>query len=465
MIHTCRLLLVLLLSPLVLPAQDIGGTWQGQLDIQGMKLGLVLHLEPAGSGYTARMDSPDQGAYGIPVPEVRYEAPALALAVPALGVRYEGSLEADGRMAGTFRQGGLSLPLVLVRATAPVAGPLRPQEPKPPFPYREEDVRIPQAVQGFELAGTLTIPNGEGPFPAVVLVSGSGPQDRNQEILGHKPFLLLADQLVRRGIAVLRYDDRGVGASGGDFSKATSLDLSHDAEAAWRYLRQRPEADPKRVGILGHSEGGLIAPMVAAREPEVGFVISLAGPGVDGSTLLLMQNEAIGRASGMGEEALAAARRINEGAYRISREESVPEQREQRLREYFDGMIGEGLIPIPPGVDRKAVIDPMIAELTLPWIIHFLREDPAVSWRSVRCPVLAVNGDLDLQVPAEANLEAIAAALKAGGNGRFTAERLPGLNHLFQQAQTGLPTEYGRLEQTMDPALPGRVSDWILSLD
>jgi hypothetical protein len=297
------------------------------------------------------------------------------------------------------------------------------------------------------LDGTLTIPEGTGPFPAVVLISGSGPQNRDEEIFGHKPFLVLADHLTRGGIAVLRYDDRGVGQSKGDFASATSEDFAADAWAVWQALSARPEIDAKRVGLLGHSEGGLIAPMLAAAHPEIAFIVLVGGPGVTGEQILLKQAELIATAMGAPPAAVAANAAVQRQVFAILKEETSQARIEERI----------GAIP----VGSKEASAALVKQSASPWMRFFVRYDPAAALRKVRCPVLAIGAERDLQVAPDQNLPAIEAALKAGGNADVTITRLPGLNHLLQPAKTGLPAEYAQIETTVAPAALDAITAWI----
>jgi hypothetical protein len=281
----------------------------------------------------------------------------------------------------------------------------------------------------------------------VVLVTGSGPQNRDEELMGHKPFLVLADYLTRRGIAVLRYDDRGVGRSTGRFATATTADFASDAWAAWQTLSARPDINAKRIGLLGHSEGGLIAPMLAAAHPEIAFVVMLAGPGVTGEQIMLKQAEAIGKASGAPEAAVAANTDLQKQVFAILREETSMDR------------IAERIGAIPTG--SKEASAALVKQSVSPWMRYFALYDPAPALAKVRCPVLAITGELDLQVLPAQNLPAIRAALKQGGNTDHTVLELPGLNHLLQPAKTGLPAEYAQIETTMAPAALDMITAWI----
>jgi pimeloyl-ACP methyl ester carboxylesterase len=446
------------------PASFVG-SWAGSLDTGGGQLRLVFHVElEEDGGLTGSLDSPDQGATGIPATSVTAQGRSLAFSIDNLGMTFEGMLSEDGNgIEGTFRQGPAELPLSLTRAEAP-EGPERPQHPEPPFPYRSEDVRFGSTEAGTILAGTLTAPHGEGPFPGAVLVSGSGPQDRDETLMGHKPFLVLADHLTRSGIAVLRYDDRGVAESSGDFASATSEDFADDALAAVDWLGSRPEVSS--VGIIGHSEGGLIAPMASMRSEQVAFVVLLAGPGLTGAEILELQSELVNRAEGTPEEVIELNRSVQNRLFQVVREEPDREAAAPRLR----AVLEEALAELPddlreamgPAANPEA-LDAQVAQVNSPWFRFFLQYDPRPTLAKVNVPVLALNGEKDLQVPAQVNLREIRSALERGGNPDVTARLLPSLNHLFQEAETGSPSEYARIPQTMSPVVLEAVSDWILT--
>lgn len=457
---------LLCLSATFLSAQPITGTWDGTLKVQGVSLRLVFHIEQSGAGYKATMDSPDQGAKGIPVASVSFINPVLILAIPAGGIEYEGTLKNDSLVSGTFKQNGMSFPLDLSKAAPKqTVGMNRPQEPHPPFPYPSEDLEFRNEAAGIDLSGTLTLPAGEGVFPAVVLVSGSGPQNRNEELLGHKPFLVLADYLTRQGIAVLRYDDRGTAASGGVYKGATTADLATDAAAAIAYLKTRKEIDKKKIGLIGHSEGGLIAPMVAATDKHIAFMVLLAGPGLPGADILLMQQQLIGKANGASARQLEALKAVNEQAFSIITGTKDDAQMKKELEAFLTKETAQ--LPeseLPPGATRASLVNQQMQSLSDPWMIYFLRSDPRPFLQKVKCPVLALNGSRDLQVPPEEDLAAIKAALEAGGNKQVTVKELPGLNHLFQECVTGSPDEYATIEQTFSPLALQDISTWINSI-
>lgn len=360
--------------------------------------------------------------------------------------------------------------ILIVFAAGAFAGraqdaPRRPQEPIPPFPYRSEEVAFENTAAGITLAGTLTMPaesenkdENKG-FAAVVLLSGSGVQNRDEEIFGHRPFLVLADYLARRGIACLRFDDRGAGGSGGDPATATSADLATDAAAALEYLHTRPEIDHSRTGLAGHSEGAILAFMTAADHPaRTAFVISMAGPGVRGDEISVMQLEDIVVARGVPAEAIPslAAKQRRDLALII---DNSPEVIEANIDSIAALMVpGFALLPD----DTKNLARSQIRGSNSPWSRFFMTHDPAEDIEKTKCPVLAIGGDKDLQVRSSVNLVAIGKALEAGGNRGFTAIEYPGLNHLFQTAGTGDPGEYGRIEETFSPQVLEDIADWIL---
>lgn len=482
------------------------GSWQGTLEVgPGIELPLIVHLSAAeDGGWSATLDSPAQGATGIPVASVGWEDGVLSLEVSAIGASYRGRLDEQDRFDGAFTQGGASLPLILERTEDPGAILPRPQHPEPPFPYGEEEVRFPNPDAEIHLAGTLTLPDGHGPWPAVILITGSGPQDRDETILGHKPFLVIADHLTRAGIAVLRYDDRGVADSEGDFSAATTMDFAADAAAAVAFLTQHPEVDPARIGIVGHSEGGLIAPIVAtggingfgagAADPDlaqpgtavphdhpggadasqvevpgaVAFVVLLAGPGVDGGAVLLQQAEAVSRAMGTDEDGIAQLLDFQRAMQTILRDEDDAEARrdtlEALLRETIEGMDPEVRVEqgIPAG-GEEAWITNQLATMATRWFRSFVLLDPRPFLERLEVPVLGLFPELDLQVLPEPNRAAMAEALDRAPTDDVTLEILPGLNHLFQTAETGAPSEYAAIEETFAPLALDAVRDWILA--
>ena len=458
-------LVTLLFSTIAFPSSNeiIEGAWQGILKVSGIELRIVFKISEQSDGVlTASMDSPDQGAKDIPVDEVIFENGNLRLEIKsAMGV-FEGKLQDDNlSIEGEWKQSGQSFPLVLKRVDEP-AEVRRPQEPKKPYPYQEEEVIYENKQAAVKLAGTLTIPPQGGPFPAVLLISGSGPQDRNETILGHHPFLVLADYLTRLGIAALRVDDRGVGKSGGDFTQATSEDFASDVLAGLEYLKSREEINPKQIGLIGHSEGGIIAPMVAVQSSDVAFIILMAGTGLTGEDILYLQTELIARAEGVSDEVIAKNLSLQEQMFTIVKEEKDSISAEKRLRTILEDAISELELSEKERQTAEAKAEAQIKSILSPWFRYFLTYDPRPTLTKVKCPVLAINGEKDLQVPPKENLAAIEEALKAGGNNSYTIKELSGLNHLFQTAETGSLSEYAKIEETISPTALKIMSDWIL---
>jgi uncharacterized protein len=456
------LLFLLLICSSYAFGQGITGDWYGQLDIQGTKLRVVFHIVSTGEGYTSTMDSPDQGAKGIAVDQTTLENGQLTLQMTAMKATYKGVFnDAEQTINGTFDQGTLSLPLELKREAAEKTGMVRPQEPHQPFPYYSEDVTFRNKAAKIDLAGTLTLPDQKGRYPVVVLISGSGPQNRDEEILGHKPFLVLADYLTRNGIGVLRFDDRGTNDSGGSFATATSADFATDVEAALAYLKTRKDVDKKHLGLMGHSEGGMIAPMVASRSGDVAFVVLLAGPGIPGDSILQQQQDLIGRAMGSSEEELAAARTINRSIYQLIRETQDASALEKQVKEYVINELKALPDSLKGGMSDEQIAEQQVKAITTPWFRYFLSYDPVPALEKTTCPVLALNGSKDLQVPSQENLSAIEASLKKGGNGHITMLEMEGLNHLFQQCATGSPEEYAAIEQSFSPEALEVIGVWV----
>jgi len=425
---------------------SIEGIWEGKLKVPGVELIIVFKISKNPDGtLTATMDSPDQGATGIPVEEVIFKDNTLRLEVKSAGGVFEGKVSEDFLVIeGEWKQSGQTLPLTVKRVDKAVEI-LRPQVPKKPYPYIEEELVYENKEAGITLAGTLTLPPGKGPSPVVLLISGSGPHDRNETMYNHRPFLVLADYLTRQGIAVFRVDDRGVGESTGDFSQATSEDFASDVLAGIEYLKTRKEINPEQIGLIGHSEGGLIAPMVAVKSSDVAFIILMAGTGLTGEEILYLQGALIYRVMGFSEEDIIKNRQFNEKIFLVIKEEKDKKNAEERLRQMFmedwEKMSDEEKEQIG---DPEVFLKAQLQSLLSPWLKFFLTYDPRPTLSKVKCPVLAINGEKDLQVPPKENLSAIEEALKAGGNQNYTIKELPGLNHLVQTAQTGVPAEYAK---------------------
>ncbi len=453
-------------------AQEPGGVlgrWDGAVVVLGQELGMSVTFEAGEEGLAAQIDIPAQGAIGIPLTEVSYEPPRVHFELPAgpgLAV-WDGELTAD-TIAGTFTQAGYEGTFRLVRsdeAPAPHEGEAGAGTDAEPPPYLEEELTFENGE--IRLAGTLTIPEGSGRHPAVVLLTGSGPQNRDEELFGFKPFRLIADYLTRRGIAVLRYDDRGVGGSTGNVSDASSEDFARDALAAVETLAARDDIDADAIGLLGHSEGGIVAPLAATRSEAVAFIVLLAGTSVPGSEVIIEQAKLIGRANDADEQSLRVQESFQRRLFAAVREErdtaELEAELEEMTREGIEGLPDEQRAAIKD-VDTfvQTQVETQLARIQTPWFRSFLDYDPAVTLRETRVPVLALFGELDLQVAPAQNRGPMEAALSAAGNEDVTIEVIPGANHLFQRAETGSPTEYASLEKAFIPGLLARIADWIL---
>lgn len=338
----------------------------------------------------------------------------------------------------------------------------RPQEPEKPYPYNEEEVVYDNQNAGIKLAGTLTLPRSEGQFPAVILITGDGQQDRDEAVLGHRPFLVLADSLTRRGIAVLRVDDRGIGGSTGNFSLATSEDFAGDVLAGVEYLKGRNDIDQKQIGLIGHSEGGLIAPMAATRSHDVAFVVMMAGPGLTGEELRYLQVDQILKANGVSNETIVKNRVLMERTYSIVKLEKDDFAAEEKLRNIWDEELAKMNDTEKKLMGYSSEDNLNLKQYLSPWYRFFLTYDPVPTLTKVRVPVLAIVGEKDMQVPPKENLKSIEDALKAGGNEHYTVKELPGLNHLFQTAQTGSLAEVGTIEETISPVALDVIGEWIV---
>ncbi|MEC5166837.1 pimeloyl-ACP methyl ester carboxylesterase [Flavobacterium sp. PL11] len=459
---TISILLFTIFISFTSQAQDITGQWNGVLKVQGIQLRLVFNVSKVENGYASTMDSPDQGAKGIPVTKTSFENSKIKFEVSNAMIQYDGELQGN-EIIGTFKQGGQAFPMNLSRKAIEKEIVKRPQEPVKPYSYYSEDVTFQNTTANITLAGTLTLPKKEGKFPVVVLISGSGPQNRDEELAGHKPFLLISDHLTKNGIAVLRYDDRGVAQSKGDFSSATSADFATDVESAIAYLKTRKEINKNKIGLVGHSEGGIIASMVASRSKDVSFIILLAGTGIQGDQLLLLQQNLIAKANGASETEINKSLAINAKIFELV----VKSDDNQKLKmdvtkEINVAIKNDPTTTIPNGMTQEQFVALQVNQVTSPWMDYFIKYNPASALEKVKCPVLAVNGEKDLQVAPKENLSAIKNALIKGGNKDVTTIEFPNLNHLFQESTTGSPNEYASIEQTFAPIALDEITKWIV---
>ena len=447
------IIIVTIMSLFKMNGQEIAGQWFGILKVPGMQLNIVFNISKTATGLTTTMDSPDQKAIGIPVTTTTFQNSVLKLAIPAGGIEYEGIVDKNNNIVGSFKQAGQVMALNLSRNKVEKDIVVRPQEPKKPFDYLSEDLTFENAIDKITLAGTLTLPKTGNNFPAVILISGSGPQNRDEEILGHKPFMVLADYLTKNGIAVLRFDDRGTAKSTGNFGNATTNNFAADVLAAVKYLQTRKEINHKKIGLIGHSEGGIIAPMVAANSVDIAFIVLMAGTGIRGDKLLLLQKELIERQMGIPENEILKGQDLMAGAYKVVVDSDNNDKLSEKISSYFKEKV--------EGNDSENEIKSLTNIISSNWMKNFIKLDPAVALQKVKCPVLAINGEKDLQVPANINLKTINDALLEGGNKKVTTTLLPNLNHLFQECTTGAPAEYGTIEQTVAPVAMQVILNWV----
>jgi len=443
------------------------GSWEGVLQA-GIEIRIVFHIEENGK---VKADSPDQSAFGLTCKDAIIKNQEIQIEITAVKASFSGRLINDSTIEGTFTQGA-DLPLTL-KKTSKTDQPKtpealkRPQQPLPPFPYQSEDLIYANADSSLRFGATITIPEGKGPFPAVVLISGSGPQNRNEELMGHQPFAVLADYLTRRGFIVLRADDRGVAKSTGVFDKATSRDFADDVNTHINYLLQRKEVNKKQIGLIGHSEGGMIAPMVAAERKDIAYIVLMAGPGVPCMDLLVEQNIAIYQSYGIPENAAAALRpvfkKIATAATQSPDMKTGFTQASAAAEEWAaqTDTATLRLLEMTQKKDRDKYIRELILTMSNPWFRYFLSFDPAPYLQQLKCAVLAINGGKDIQVLPKQNLPGIEIALKKSKSKNYLVKELPGLNHLFQTCKECTIEEYRAIEETIAPIALETMGDWL----
>ena len=434
----------------------VEGLWQTALETHGLRLRLQLHVSHDTDGQlVGALDSLDQQVSGLPAIQMELKEASFHFEIPAVAGTFDGTLSpGKNKLIGHWSQTGADAKIEFVRSDQPLEL-RRPQTPAKPYPYREEEISFSNAAAGVTLAGTLTLPKGAGPFPAALLIAGSGPNDRDEALASHRPFLVLADHLTHKGIAVLRYDKRGIGKSTGSVDKATTVDLASDSQAALAYLKTRKEIDPAKIALIGHSEGAMIAPLLASQTKDVAWVVLLAAPANVGEVTLLNQSELIGKAADLTDEQLEASLNFDQAAYDLVR----TEKDSAALREKLKGLVKEtGLdAAMPP-----TLLETQLRMMESPWFRFFLDYDPLPNLKTLQVPVLALYGQKDLQVPAKANLPLLKQALQDAGNKDADVRELPDLNHLFQHAYSGTPAEYAAIEETFSPDALQIISDWLL---
>jgi uncharacterized protein len=433
----------------------VEGLWQGALEANGLRLRLQLHVAHDQKGeLIAALDSLDQFVSGLPAAKVSQKDSSFHFEIPSLESRYDGTLDlTKSSITGEWSQSDIKQKLEFKRSDQPLEL-RRPQTPAKPYPYVEEQVTFSNTPAGVSLSGTLTLPKGTGPFAAAVLIAGSGPEDRDGTIANHKPFLVLSDYLTRRGVAVLRYDKRGIGQSTGSAEMATTMDLAGDAQYAIAYLKTRKDIDPARIGLIGHSEGAMIAPTIAASSPDLPWVVLLAAPATKGEDTLLNQSDLIARAGGLSDAQVLSSLNFDKQAYDLV----LTEQDSNVVGQKLKALVKESGLDaaLPP-----AALDAQLHMMTSPWFRYFLAYDPLPELKKTKCPVLAIYGAKDLQVPPKINLPMVQKAFADGGNSQAEVKQLPDLNHLFQHAYTGSPTEYAAIDETFSPDALQMIGEWV----
>jgi len=446
-------LLTIVLSSVAL-SQDITGDWQGELKFQGNALGINFHINKTENGFASTMDVPLQGVEGYKSDATTYIDSLLTIQIKELGIQYQGKLALKDTIVGNFSQNGMSFKLNLKRGNNL---PNRPQEPKPPYDYVIKEVSYKSTTDDVVLAGTLSLPKGDGPFPAVMLLSGSGPQDRNSSIFGHKPFLLLAHELTQSGIAVLRFDERGVGESGGRTSEMTMATQMGDAQAGINYLLSNNQINRTKIGLLGHSLGGILAPKLAI-ENDIDFLVLLAAPGVNGDAMMLKQRKDLLKLRGATDKQIEGTNGMLASLYSELRKSSLEDE---ALKTELQKKLAVKYQSTIPEKELNEMVNSIVDNEEL---MAILKSSPANYFQKVSCPVLALNGSKDFQVSAKENLAAIEKALSDGGNTAIETHELEGLNHLFQDSDTGDISEYQVIEQTMSPEVLRLITEWVSNI-
>ncbi|MCF6129798.1 alpha/beta hydrolase [Flavobacterium sp. AS60] len=439
-------------------SQEITGSWIGELEVPGAKLPLIFNIRQNGTELVTTMDSPMQGAKDMPTDNTSFINNELIVDSKKFGISYKGKLENE-TITGEFIQGGTSISLNLSRKKVGESGLKRPQTPKPPFNYVIEEVTFTNPTDKNILAGTLTTPANKKDFPVVVLISGSGQQNRDSEIFGHKSFWVIADDFAKKGIGVLRVDDRGTGGSNGISMSVTTENFAGDTNAAVEFLAEKGF---NNIGLIGHSEGGIIAPMVASKNSKVKFIISMAGPGIPTDELLMLQTRAIAKASGASDEELKSSEDMNRKIYTLIKDYYGNDLKGEVKKVFVAEMKKLPIEQQPNADEMEKTAEQESAKVIIPWYIYFLKINPDMYWSKLKIPVLALNGSKDLQVISKENLSGIKVSLEKAKNKKFETLEFPNLNHLFQEAKNGTIEEYAQLEETISPQVLEKMSSWIL---
>lgn len=459
------LLFTVLLSTSAFPQSAFNGIWEGKMNA-GVEVRMVLYIsQDASKNYIVTVEFPDQGLKDIKANTVTVSNDSIRLEISQFGASYSGKLKGDSMITGTFKQ-GMSFPLN-VKKVEKVTTIVRPQTPVPPFAYKSEDVVYTNKNKSISYGATITIPPGKGPFPAVLLLTGSGQQNRDEEVMGHKPFAVIADHLTNNGFIVLRVDDRGIGKTTGNVAIATTRDFAHDATVSIEYLLGRPEVDKKKIGLIGHSEGGMIAQIVAAERKDINFVVMLATPGEHTMKVMNDQNEAILLKSGMSKEYVAAYLGLYKNILTtmIAADSASAKEKVMPVVEEWISKTPRNIVQATTGITNDSTknnyVSLFVGQLNQPWFRYFLTYDPAPYIKKMNARVLALNGSKDVQIISKSNLAAIEAALKESKSKGYEIKELEGLNHLFQECKLCTVNEYGQLQQTISPVALEVMTSWM----
>ena len=456
-------------------SQDVLHKWSGVLNAGGQKIELRLNLiQNADKTYSSNWDIPAQKVKGLASSKTELLNNQLSVEIKMIGASYSGSLNMSGdKVDGAWSQSGMSFPLNMetVKEGQEEKIFIKPQTPKPPFAYNVKDFVYEGNETKLSYGATLTYPKEDKKFPLIILITGSGRQDRDETIFDHKPFAVIADYLTKKGYAVLRVDDRGAGKSTGDFSNSTTADFAQDVEEHIRYAKNLPIIDTNQIGLLGHSEGGLIAPMVAVRNKSVSFVILLAGPGVEIGELMAMQNEMVLKSAGISQDAINAYiplyKNLMKTIVSINSIQDANAKAIEIVKNWYSNT-DKNLVKATTNISSESDINKfattMSETLSTKWWKYFASYNPQIALQKLKCPVLAINGSSDIQVPADANLKAIELGLKKAGNKKGTTMKFDNLNHLFQKCTKCTVQEYGELENTIEPEVLEYIYNWLTKI-
>lgn len=445
------------------PPRKLVQVWQGKMKAGAQEFDFQFRVLEEGDGTDAVFLDSFTENVGDLACKLTHEGDQVTIEVPITAAKFVGTMnEAHDKIAGTWFQRGAELPLTIKSVPLTDVRELtleRPQTPRPPFDYGVEELEIKNEAGDSVLAGTLTFPKGMERFPVVILISGSGPQDRDETIFNHKPFLVIADHLTKSGVAVFRFDDRGVGKSQGAFTTATSADFASDVSAIVDRLKLHEKIDPARIALAGHSEGGVIAPMVASQRNDIAAIILLAGTGVNGKEISLNQSRLIAAGSGAPAEMLDMQHQLLLKFFaRIEQEQPLDQAFLDSLADELSSALPEDM---REAANLKAVVAQTKVKLDSPWFKFFAAHEPGPTLEKTKCPVLVIIGEKDTQVDPKLNMPAIKTALQSGGNQDFELKTVPDLNHLFQKCETGLPDEYARIEETISPVVLDLMAAWL----